>query len=120
ALVVSACVIAMLCEFGMVAHALPGAARYALVLVFSLCTGVIPASIFAGLPVHARSRQHIATATGMVQQLSNVGQFFGPLAIAWIASRYGGWEATLWAMLAYGAAGVVCRVALSLIEKRGR
>jgi cyanate permease len=120
ALVIAACVIAALCELGMVAPALPGAARYALVLVFSGCAGVIPASIFAGLPVHARSRQHIATGTGMVQQLSNVGQFFGPLAIAWIASRYGGWEATLWAMLGFAGAGALCGAALGLIEKRRR
>ena len=117
-LVVSACAIAALCELGMVAPVLPAALRYALVLVFSGCAGVIPASIFAGLPMHARSRQHIATGTGMVQQLSNVGQFFGPLAIAWIASHYGGWGAALWAMLAFAAAGAACGGALVAIENR--
>jgi hypothetical protein len=54
----------------------------------------------------------------MVLQFSNLGQFFGPLAIAWIASRYGGWEATLWAMLAFGAAGAACGAALSVIENK--
>lgn len=119
-LVIAASAIAVVCELGMLAPALPGALRYALVLVFSSCAGVIPASIFAGLPMHARSREHIATGTGMVQQLSNVGQFCGPLIIAWIASRYGGWEATLWAMLAFAIAGGACGVALGLIEKRRR
>jgi len=118
ALVIGACAIAALCELGMLAPALPGAARYALVLAFSACSGVIPASIFAGLPVHARSPQHIATGNGMVLQFSNLGQFFGPLAIAWIASRYGGWEATLWAMLAFAAAGAACGGALVAIENR--
>ena len=120
ALVITASVIAGLCEIGMLAPALPGAARYALVLVFSACTGVIPASVFAGLPVHARSPQHIATGNGMVLQLSNIGQFFGPLAIAWIVSHYGGWEATLWAMLAFAIAAAVCGVALGRIERRRR
>jgi MFS family permease len=120
ALVVTACAIAALCEIGMLAPALPGAARYALVLVFSACAGVIPSSIFAGLPVHAPSPQHIATGNGMVLQFSNVGQFVGPLVIAWIVSRYGGWEATLWAMLAFALAGAACGVALSRIEKRRR
>ena len=78
---------------------------------------MIPASIFAGLPLHAPSSQHIATGNGMVQ-FSNLGQFFGPLAIAWIASRYGGWEAALWAMLAFAAAGAACGAALSAIENR--
>ncbi|MBW8906968.1 MAG: MFS transporter [Betaproteobacteria bacterium] len=120
ALVITASVIAGLCEIGMLAPALPGAARYALVLVFSACAGVIPASVFAGLPVHARSPQHIATGNGMVLQLSNIGQFFGPLAIAWIVSHYGGWEATLWAMLAFALAAAACGVALGRIESRRR
>jgi len=120
ALVIGASAIAALCEIGMLSPMLPGAARYALVLVFSACAGVIPASIFAGLPVHARSPQHIATGNGMVLQFSNLGQFFGPLAIAWIASRYGGWEATLWAMLAFALGGGACGIALGWIEKRRR
>ena len=117
-LVIAASIIAALCEIGMLAPVLPGALRYALVLSFSACAGVIPASIFAGLPVHAPSSQHIATGNGMVLQFSNIGQFFGPLVIAWIASRYGGWEATLWAMLAFAIAGAACGGALWLIENR--
>jgi len=120
ALVITGSVIAALCEIGMLAPALPGAARYALVLVFSACAGVIPASIFAGLPIHARSPQHIATGNGMVLQFSNIGQFFGPLVIAWIVSRYGGWEATLWAMLAFALAAAACGAALGRIESRRR
>ena len=117
-LVIAASTVGALCEIGMLAPLLPGALRYALVLAFSACAGVIPASIFAGLPLHAPSSQHIATGNGMVLQFSNLGQFFGPLAIAWIASRYGGWEATLWAMLAFAAAGALCGAALSAIENK--
>jgi len=117
-LVVTACVIAAACEIGMLSTALPGTARFALVLVFSLCAGLIPASVFAGLPVHAPTPQHIATGNGIVLQFSNVGQFFGPLAIAWIASRFGGWEATLWALLAFAAIGAACGVAIGVIEKQ--
>ncbi|HEX7052919.1 MAG TPA: MFS transporter [Burkholderiales bacterium] len=118
-MVIVASAIAALCEAGMFADALPGALRFALVLVFSLCAGVIPASIFAGLPVHARSPQHIATGNGMVLQFSNIGQFLGPLAIAWLASRFG-WQASLWALLAFAAAGALCGAALGRIEKRRR
>lgn len=118
-LVMTAAAIGALCEIGMLGSALPDGVRYALVLVFSLCTGVIPASIFAGLPVHARSAQHIATGTGMVQQFSNIGQFFGPLAIAWIASRSGSWEAALWVMLSFAAGAALCGAALRVIESAG-
>ena len=117
-LVIAAAAIAALCEIGMLTSALPGDARFLLVLGFSFSAALMPASIFAGLPVHARSPQHIATGTGMVQQASNIGQFFGPLAIAWIASRFGGWEAALWIMLAFAAGAAACGVALGTIEQR--
>jgi MFS family permease len=117
-LIIGASAVAALCEIGMLSAALPGGVRFGLVLLFSLSVGVIPASIFAGLPVHARSPQHIATGNGMVLQFSNLGQFFGPLAIAWIASRLGGWEATLSAMLAFAAASAACGAALTVIENR--
>jgi cyanate permease len=119
-LVVAASAVAALCELGMFATVLPGGLRFALVLVFSLCAGVIPASIFAGLPVHARSPQHIATGNGMVLQFSNLGQFLGPLIIAWLASRFGGWQASLWALLAFAVAGAACGFALARIERRRR
>jgi cyanate permease len=117
-LVVSACAIAAACEIGMLSGPLPDMARFALVLVFSLCAGVIPASVFAGLPEHAPTPGHIATGNGIVLQFSNLGQFFGPLAIAWIASRFGGWEATLWALLAFAAVGAACGAAIGVLEKR--
>jgi nitrate/nitrite transporter NarK len=101
----------------MLASSLPGALRYSLVLAFSLCSGVIPASIFAGLPVHAKTPGHIATGNGIALQGSNLGQFFGPIALAWIASRFGGWQATLWALLAFAAAGALCGFAIGQIEK---
>ena len=119
-LVVGASAIAALCELGMLSGAVPDAARFALVLAFSFCSGVIPASIFAGLPVHARSPQHISTGNGMVLQFSNIGQFFGPLVIAWIASRFGGWEATLAAMLVFAAGGAACGAVLASIENKMR
>lgn len=115
-LIIAASLIAAACEIGMLASALPGSIRFALVLAFSLGAGVIPASIFAGLPVHARSPQHIATGNGMVLQFSNLGQFFGPLVIAWLASRSGDWQASLWALLAFAAGAAACGIALRIIE----
>jgi predicted MFS family arabinose efflux permease len=116
-LVVAAAAIAALCEVGMAAGTLPGPLRYALVLVFSTCAGVIPASIFAGMPVHAKTPQHIGTANGIVMQASQIGQFLGPLAIAWIASRYGGWDAALWVLLAFAAGTAACGIAIGRIER---
>ena len=116
-LVVGACVIAALCEVGMLSPALPGGLRFALVLLFSLCAGAIPACIFAGLPVHAKTPQHIATGNGIVMHGSNLGQFFGPLALAWIASHLGGWHATLWPMLGFALLGGFLGMVLGRIER---
>jgi MFS family permease len=118
-LIVAACAIAALCSCGMLSELLPDGARFALVLAFSASAGTIPAAIFSGVAVHAKSAQHIGTTIGMVMQASQIGQFFGPIALAWLATHFGGWGATLPAMLAFAAGGVACGVALGRIE-RGR
>ena len=116
-LIIAGAVIAALCEVGMLAEALPPAARYALVLAFSFSAGVIPASVFSGLPLHARTPQHIGTGNGIVMQASQIGQFLAPLALAWIATRFG-WHANLWALLAFAAGAVSCGAAIGAIETR--
>jgi MFS family permease len=117
-MVVAASAIMAVCSVGMLGPFLPDVARYLLCLVFSACAGVIPGAIFSGLPVHAKTPQHISTGNGMVMQASQIGQFFGPIALAWLASRFGGWGATLWAMLAFAAGGALCGFALARIERR--
>jgi DHA1 family inner membrane transport protein len=119
-LIVGASLIAAACEALMLTEGVPPALRYAAVLVFSACIGVVPASIFAGLPVHARTPQHIGTGNGIVNQASQAGQFFGPLLLAWLASILGGWHATLWAMLAFATGGAICGVAIAAIENKIR
>jgi DHA1 family inner membrane transport protein len=119
-LIVAGSAIAALCEIGMFAEALPGALRFAMVLAFSISAGVIPASVFSGLPVHARTPQHIGTANGIVMQASQVGQFLGPLVLAWMATQFGGWDASLWALLAFAAGAALCGVAIGKIENRIR
>jgi MFS family permease len=117
-LVIAGAAIAAICEVGMLTDMLPAGVRFALVLVFSTAIGVIPACVFAGLPVHARTPQHIGTANGIVMQASQIGQFLGPLALAWIATYFGGWQASLWALLAFAAGAALCGVAIGAIENR--
>lgn len=117
-LVIAGALIAALCEIGMLSDALPPPIRYALVLAFSFAAGVIPASVFSGLPVHARTPQHIGTGNGIVMQASQLGQFLGPLALAWIATQFGGWQASLWVLLAFAAGAVACGIAIGAIENR--
>jgi len=116
-MIIVGAVIAALCEVGMLVDALPPAARYVLVLAFSFSAGVIPAAVFSGLPLHARTPQHIGTGNGIVMQASQIGQFLAPLALAWIATRFG-WHANLWALLVFAAGAVSCGAAIGAIENR--
>jgi len=115
-LVIAASAIMAACSAGMLGPHFPDAVRYLLCLAFSACAGVIPGAIFSGLPVYAKTPQHISTGNGMVMQASQIGQFFGPLALAWLASHYGGWGTTLWAMLAFAFGAALCGLALLRLE----
>jgi MFS family permease len=117
-LIVAASLIAAACEVAMLSAGLPPGLRYAAVLVFSACIGVVPACIFAGLPVHAKTSRHIGTGNGIVNQASQAGQFFGPIALAWLAASFGGWSAALWAMLAFAASAAICGAVIGSIENR--
>jgi cyanate permease len=117
ALVIAASALMGATGAAMLAAPLPDAVRYLLCLAFSACGGAIPAAIFSGLPVHARSPGHLGTANGLVLQASQAGQFAGPIALAWLASRAGGWGATHWAMLAFAVGAALCGVALARIER---
>ena len=116
-LVVAGAGCAALCEIGMFADALPASVRFTLVLVFSFSAGVIPAAVFSGLPVHARTPQHIGTGNGIVMQASQIGQFLAPLVLAGIATGFG-WHANLWALLVFAAGAALCGVAIGRIENR--
>ena len=118
---VAAFAVMALCTAGMLLDILPDLLRFLLVLVFSSCSGVIPAAAFSGVPVHARSPRHVGTSNGLVMQSSQASQFVAPILLAWMASRFGSWGATLWAMLAFAACGAACGFALEIIEaRRGR
>lgn len=118
ALIVAATAAAAACAIGMLGNWLPDGVRFFLVLAFSCVAGIIPASIFSGVPVHARTPGHIGTTNGMVMQGAQVGQLAGPILLAWLASRFGGWGATLWGMLAFAFLCALCGLAVGRIESR--
>ena len=86
--------------------------RFGGALLFSTVGGLIPGALFALAPRVAPGEGHIATTVGWMQQWSAIGQMSGPPAVAWVASRVGGWDWT-WAVTgAYAAAGLVLAWAL--------
>ena len=117
-LILAAAAIMVATDIAMLSSVLPDALRFLSVLVFSCCAGVIPACIFTGVVVHAKTPQHVGTTNGMVMQTSQAGQFFGPILLAWLASNFGGWGASLWAMLAFAGCCALCGYAVLRIEAR--
>ena len=103
---------------GFFSTALPDAARLACVLAFSTLGGVIPAAVFSGTTVHAKSPQHIGTTNGMVMQSSHAAQFVIPILIAWAASRAGSWSASLQVMLALAVTGIVAALIVGRFERK--
>jgi cyanate permease len=117
-LILAASAVMVVTDIAMLTDALPDTLRYGACLLFSLCVGVIPACIFSGVVVHAKTPAHIGTTNGMVMQTSQAGQFFGPILLVWLASNFGGWGASLWAMLAFAACAAACGYAILRIEAR--
>jgi len=114
-LIVGAGVVMALGAWGLFSPALPDTVRFALVLVFSLVGGVIPASLFAGVPEEAPSVRHLAAANGVLMQGSNLGQFLGPpLVAAAVTAASGAWTGALGPVLAAAAVTVL----LALVHAR--
>jgi len=109
-----ACVQA-LSSAGIFLDLLPDAGRYASCLSFSFFGGLIPMAVMSGIAVHARTPAHIGTTNGMVMQVSQIGQFFGPMLVAWLATRFA-WSASLGAMLAYAALTLAAGIAIGRVE----
>lgn len=96
----------------------PDSLRLSALLAFSLFGGLVPASVFSGAPVHARSPRHAGTANGMIMQASHLSQFVIPILVAWVATRMGGWSATLGAMLLLSFVGVLAGLGLGPYERK--
>lgn len=101
---------------GVFLDVLPDAGRYAACLAFSLFGGLLPMAVFSGVAVHAKSHAHIGTANGMVMQVSQFAQFFGPLAVAWLAARHG-WSVSLAPMLVFAACSIAAGLAIGRLER---
>lgn len=73
---------------------LPAPARFFAIVCFSAAGGMIPSSLFNAAIRLSPSTKTVSATVGLMQQLSCVGQFFGPPAVAAIAMKAGGWQST--------------------------
>ena len=95
--------------------------RYAGVLLFSSCGGLVPGTLFSLAVRLAPHERNVSTTVGWMQQSSAAGQFAGPPLVAWLASQVGGWQ---WTWMATGLCCVLggvlsMLIARTLSEQRG-
>lgn len=106
-----------LAELGMFSSALAHEARLGLAIVFGLAGGLVPAAALAGIPAHTPSPGQIATMTGLIVMGSNIGQFFGPPALAAAREQAGSWDGAVWLMVMLSLCGIICGLASRRYEK---
>jgi len=96
---------------------LPAGLRYACVCLFSLCGGMVPATLFMLAVRLAPSSVTVSTTVGLMQQASSLGQFVAPPAVAWLAHRAGGWQWTWVATLACSLIGMLAAGKLAALRQ---
>lgn len=82
-------------------------------LAFSLVGGTVPA-ILSRLAVDlAPANGSVAAVIGLMQQIFNVGNFFGPALLAWVATTVGSWQASWSVTCCFSGLGIVCIIYLT-------
>jgi MFS family permease len=74
-------------------------------------SGLIPASVFAGMPRLVASPHMIAVAFGLLVQASNLGQLLGPPALGSFVERFG-WSSASLVFLLTALVGAILAVSL--------
>ncbi|MHA1536577.1 MAG: MFS transporter [Alphaproteobacteria bacterium] len=88
---------------------------FVLVLIFSGCGGIVPASVFSGVPRHVAHPRLVGAGNGLVMQWSNIGQFLGPPLFAVLAATIG-WSAAPWLVVGLSILGIGIAIGIKRIE----
>ncbi|MCW4466758.1 MFS transporter [Glutamicibacter sp. MNS18] len=83
--------------------------------LFSLCGAMIPATMTRVAVDLAPEGGSAPAAVGLMQQIFNVGNFTGPMIVAWLVVQTGGWNTTWWMTSFFGLVGIT----LTLVLARG-
>ena len=103
--------------FGVFSESLPVILIAALASASLAVTGLIPASIFAAAPRFAASSALLAIVLGLLNQSSNLGNLFGPAAMAETVQHFG-WSRVPFLFLAVTASGLTVALLLRAAMKR--
>lgn len=69
--------------------------------------GALPATVFAGIPFHARRPDQVSVCNGIIMQCGSLGSFAGPPAIAMAVTHLGVGCGAM-AYTSFGACWLVC------------
>lgn len=81
--------------------------RYGAVIIFSAVGGLIPTTAIAQQMTLAPAPDTVSTSLGLGQQFNALGQFAGPVAVAFLVQTAGGWHATWWVTVSFAAVGLL-------------
>jgi predicted MFS family arabinose efflux permease len=117
-LIVGTFAVMAVCDLAIFSAAVPDPLRYAAVLGLSFFGGIIPAAVMSSSQRYAHTPSQVGGLQGLIVQLSNIGQFTGPLAVAAVVSATGRWESALGVVLAAAGLGLVLGLAVGRFERR--
>jgi MFS family permease len=105
--------------FGVFSENLPVVLIAALASASLAVTGLIPASIFAAAPRFAPTSALLAIVLGLLNQTSNLGNLFGPAAMAAIVQHFG-WGGAPFLFLGVTVCGLVVALMLRAAMKSAK
>jgi MFS family permease len=88
------------------------AAKYGAALIFSAVGGLIPGALFGAAPFYAERPAMVSTIIGLLLQSAGIGQLVGPVLLAGVVEKAGGWHGALWYALPTSALSVACALLL--------
>lgn len=102
------------CGIGILGDILPGAAAYALCIVFSAVGGLIPVTLIEAASRHAPRPDLVGATVGFLMQGNNVGMVLGP-ALAGAIAAVSGWPAVALLVVSLGVVGGLLALALGAL-----
>ncbi len=94
--------------------------RFGGVLMFSMVGGLVPGTLFSLAVRLSPGDRTVSTTLGWIQQWSALGQFVGPPAVAWVATRAGGWTWSWLVTVACACAGIMTASMIGRLLQRLR
>ena len=107
-----------LTQIGIFSTGMPDVGRFALILLFGIFGGTVPAAALGSVAVYTPSPSQIGIMNGLMVTGTNTGMLFGPPAIAAVRATTGNWNDIVWLLVAFAATGLICALLSRGCERR--